>query len=536
MECGAKQTEVDNDGRIPLLLAAQEGHLAVVEVLLESGSPIEARAHDGKTSLRMAALEGHKDLVHYLLMHGANQEYRDADGRSTLYVLALENHVEMAQVFLENGTNTESADLEGRSPLHVAAWQGHYQMADLLLRHGADPNARDNDARTPLQSAAWQGHAHIVRLLLDHKAQVDHTCNQGATALCIASQEGHENVVKVLLQFKADPNHADQFGRTATRVALKGGHKKVVKILEEYGAQMNGAACKVKDTGNYANVATATITKPTSASQALANAMAIANGHINGSASESPGSTFDKKNGVCSKSSSNVNTSSTNQSSHGDHMTFTQQLQQCSLGKNRGKPSSKVLSPVSEPESPASAPGSPYADEYIPSSKPSPDLPKACHSAGKRPVRIISNPQESASDEPIWQRQVDIAGAGVSKLELSRKGSLPEGPAPPMTAGIAMGQAALSMKSPESRRKRNGIVTNPNYSLNKNVNINGYYNKLSETMDGGYPGSGAHSSPSPGPSPSSTPSTNPATPNLSSSSKQKAARPNGLPLKKETPL
>ena len=575
IESGARITEVDNDGRIPMLLAAQEGHLAVVSTLLEYGSPIEARAHDGKTSLRVAALEGHKDVVQYLISNCADVNYKDADGRSTLYVLSLENHVPMAAFLLENMADVEGCDLEGRTPLHVAAWQGHYEMAELLLQHHSDVNAVDNDRRTALQSAAWQGHANIVRLLLEHGALVDHTCNQGATALCIAAQEGHEEVVQVLLQFHANPNHADQFGRTATRVALKGGHQKVVKLLEEYGAQpLNGV--NGRRSGGGAAVSSGTNTKPIpnpaphahkhssapgndrhhaavtrNPSQALASAMAIANGHIHGnnSPSESPGSTFDRKKSLSNhsnKSSSNqtnsVHTNSTNQSScssghmeicSAGGMTFTQQLQQCSMSKNRNRPLSKVLSPVGEPHSPSPA-GSPLSEIQGNNVRLTPDMqsPMALTSPHRgegynEPVRIISNPVSvegltsniyESIDEPIWQRQTDCTGhQNVSKMESHRK-AVPQD-VPAHVSPLVMGSAALAIKSPETRRKRNGIVTNPNFSMTKNVSINGYFNKLADTMDNYQEGH--------------TPNGN--TPS-SSLPMKRPTRPSGLPLKKETPL
>jgi hypothetical protein len=42
---------------------------------------------------------------------------------------------------------------------------------------------------------------------------------------------------------------------------------------------------------------------------------------------------------------------------------------------------------------------------------------------------------------------------------------------------IMMGQSALEMRSPEMRRKRNGIVTNP--KITKSVAMNGHFNKIS---------------------------------------------------------
>lgn len=53
LEAGAKVDETDNDGKGALMLAAQEGHSALVERLLEQhGAPIDQHAHDGKTALR----------------------------------------------------------------------------------------------------------------------------------------------------------------------------------------------------------------------------------------------------------------------------------------------------------------------------------------------------------------------------------------------------------------------------------------------------------------------------------------------------
>lgn len=144
-ESGAKLNEVDNDGKHALLLASQEGHISVVETLLNLGADINQRSHDGRTALRAAAIEGYRDVVQVhilvtyqldvyfelfpinyvikqfqLLVHrGADVNYRDADGRSTLYLLALESRTSMAQFVIRCGADVEDRDLEGRTPLHV---------------------------------------------------------------------------------------------------------------------------------------------------------------------------------------------------------------------------------------------------------------------------------------------------------------------------------------------------------------------------------------------------------------------------------
>lgn len=53
LEGGGRVDEPDNDGKGPLLLAAQEGHAELVHTLLETyGAPPNQKAHDGKTALR----------------------------------------------------------------------------------------------------------------------------------------------------------------------------------------------------------------------------------------------------------------------------------------------------------------------------------------------------------------------------------------------------------------------------------------------------------------------------------------------------
>ena len=439
----------------------------------------------------------------------------------------------------------------------------------MLLNHNANVNAIDNDRRTALQSASWQGHNNIVRLLLERGAHVDHTCNQGATALCIAAQEGHQDVVKILLKFHANPNHADQYGRTATRVALKGGHQNVVKLLEEHGAHpLNGVnqrrsvlsttSSSSLDTKHPGNIGTGP------SPYAMFSAVSSGGKHHQGgqraslhhppgnhhapmSPADSPGSSYDKRKSYHSsttKSSKQTdsNTSSTNQSSHGSvsldspGLSFTQQLQQCSMSKNRNRPVSRVLSPVSEPHSRShSPPGSPMSEIQSITTRMSPDAQSPSstkHNSPKhehriKPVHIIANPHADIGnnannaktkndDEPIWQR--------ISEVNSTNRGQIDT-----RNSAMVMGQTALGLSknnSPESRGKRNGIVTNPNYS--KSVNINGYFNKLANLPDpmDNYPvvSNGNGSLPQQ------------KQQNGGGGGMNKPRRPNGLPIKKETPL
>ena len=64
----------------PLMVASGNGHVRVVQLLLEAGAQKEAVAADGSTPLMWAALEGRDSVVRLLLEAGAEMDVRDQGG------------------------------------------------------------------------------------------------------------------------------------------------------------------------------------------------------------------------------------------------------------------------------------------------------------------------------------------------------------------------------------------------------------------------------------------------------------------------
>jgi ankyrin repeat protein len=62
------------------------GHEAVVELLLNKGADVEAKAGDEGTALHIVAKHGHKAVVQLLLDRGANVEAKTKDGETALYI------------------------------------------------------------------------------------------------------------------------------------------------------------------------------------------------------------------------------------------------------------------------------------------------------------------------------------------------------------------------------------------------------------------------------------------------------------------
>ncbi|TRY81386.1 hypothetical protein DNTS_000635 [Danionella cerebrum] len=490
IEQGARCIEVDNDGRIPLILAAQEGHYDCVHILLENKSCLDQRGYDGRNAIRVAALEGHRDIVELLLSHEADVDFKDADGRPTLYILALENQLAMAEYFLENCANVEASDMEGRTALHVSCWQGHIEMVRLLINYHADINSCDNEKRSALQSAAWQGHLKVVQILIENGAFVDHTCNQGATALGIAAQEGHIQVVQTLLENGADPNHADQFGRTAMRVASKGGHTAILKLLEKYGATaLNGLSPSPVHTMEQqtpasvvAKVQSLTIKSSSSGSMGagdLLSGIRVGPVHAFSSPSESPDSTVDRQktsisnNSIKSSKNSSLRTTSstaTAQTVPIDSMhalSFIEQIQQHSLPRSRSRQS--IVSPSSTTRSIGTQPGSPSSDFDWSQVKPGLKSTKASkngHNCSNKWEKKKSK-NGSNSRSQIVEYELTELDSGLDNAVSGVKN--PQGKLVSGRTSALDPQEQLYIHSQScAEKKRNGIMTNPNYFLQGN--------------------------------------------------------------------
>jgi ankyrin repeat protein len=164
-------------GLSALLLAAREGHIPVVEALLNGGANInQARAGDGTTPILVAAINGHYDLTKYLLERGADPNLASTAGATPLYAVINKewaptsrhpqptynqqqktSYMELMEALLKAGANPNArlvrslwyttydrdnlrVDFSGATPFWRAAYGTDVPAMKLLLKYGADPN------------------------------------------------------------------------------------------------------------------------------------------------------------------------------------------------------------------------------------------------------------------------------------------------------------------------------------------------------------------------------------------------------------
>ena len=147
----------DNDGRIPLHLAAFYGQVDVAEILLEYAAQVNATDILGHTPLHQVAL--------------GNHGYKPFDMEPRLLKEHPGRVIRLAQRLLESGADVNAQNKDHETPLHLASRLRLHEMARLLLKHGADVNLMNAEGKTPLQLATGRKGKAMRRLLSEYSAK-----------------------------------------------------------------------------------------------------------------------------------------------------------------------------------------------------------------------------------------------------------------------------------------------------------------------------------------------------------------------------
>ncbi|UPL00265.1 hypothetical protein LCI18_011199 [Fusarium solani-melongenae] len=260
IEAGAHVNTRDASCVTPLIVAAKDGSISLVELLLNSGADIDIKGwHHGQTALSLAAANGHTDTVKFLLQKNASTDLVDEAGRKALAWAIEEGHDDIVEILANHGVDEGSRgadkdgltsetifsaypDISGGSNEDRLEWafkQGYISVVEEILEQAVDLEHRDETGRTPLMLAASEGHIKLVKLLLEKNVQVDSKDEEGRTPLSYAAENGHMEVVTLLLNNGADLHSEDDQEMTPLTVAALRGHDAIVSLLLEKGADAN---------------------------------------------------------------------------------------------------------------------------------------------------------------------------------------------------------------------------------------------------------------------------------------------------------
>ncbi|KAK3088028.1 hypothetical protein FSP39_013681 [Pinctada imbricata] len=221
---GADRSALDKNDKSALYLAAEEDQTEALKVMLsynEMKKMLEVGDRYDNHPLHIAAQEGYLGCVKILLENGASMESKNEEEQTPIHLAAKHGRTNVVKEFVKRKKNSvNEEDENSETPLHLAAINGHKKVVQVLLQFGADVAARNSLLWTPLDCAAEKGHIKIVRILLDADAPVDPMDKTSTTPLHLAAKNGHENVVTYLLEHHAEISKRDSDGNNCLDLAI----------------------------------------------------------------------------------------------------------------------------------------------------------------------------------------------------------------------------------------------------------------------------------------------------------------------------
>lgn len=136
LKAGADINAYDDRGFTPLILAAYNGQLAMVETLITKGADACRPDRDqGNTAQMGVAFKGEDGIAARLLKAGCDVNARNKAGQTALMMASLFNRQAQVDMLLAAGADRSIQDAAGRSASSVAADQGNAAMAGKVRQH-----------------------------------------------------------------------------------------------------------------------------------------------------------------------------------------------------------------------------------------------------------------------------------------------------------------------------------------------------------------------------------------------------------------
>ena len=236
LDAGADPNSDSADGFPPLIAALTSATPAsgatvrhdlpeLVELLLHRGADVGQRGFNDHTPLHLAAAQGDLAMVELLLRHGAdpNQITRIDD---------METPLELAERAGNRDVAGRLRPLTTRLNWEQAAATGDVRVLQRMRGDGRDIDAKDGYGQTALMRAAHAGQREAVQWLVAEGANLDQTSKFHLSALMLAVIGNHDKIARLLVRAGADtgitgtgaPGFA---GKTAADLAEEAGATKL---------------------------------------------------------------------------------------------------------------------------------------------------------------------------------------------------------------------------------------------------------------------------------------------------------------------
>jgi ankyrin repeat protein len=231
--CGSK-------GTLPLTIAATNGDVDMVKLLLESGANINMDSYNS-SPLESACEKGHFDIAKILLRGGADLS---AKVLMNCKRLTKDKHPEIYRLIkacVKIRISEKNQDIPGvknqylETPIVAACRAGDKEWLKKVIKdcpYAIYSTYREDNGflvkKTLLSIACKSGNQEIVEFLIDNGVDINMCNSDGEHPLYSASSKGHYKIVNMLIKKGADPEEFDK----CLAIAIKKDYDTVINILK----------------------------------------------------------------------------------------------------------------------------------------------------------------------------------------------------------------------------------------------------------------------------------------------------------------
>jgi len=230
IEARANLEEYNDEGLLPIHLAAINNNFDIARFLIENGVNINAELSFGGSLIHIAAGQFTPDQLDWLLAQGMDINVEGSRHPSPISIAAMAGSLENVQWFFDKGIKDKAA--KGYSLLHMAVAgnfdsflqsikngefhvKGSTPISDellpkylrlleyLLKERGYDINALNNEGEKPLFIAATSGNVKIMDFLKVYGAYVNKNVSK---IICEVAEKGYVEVIRWLAVEGIDVN------------------------------------------------------------------------------------------------------------------------------------------------------------------------------------------------------------------------------------------------------------------------------------------------------------------------------------------
>ncbi|XP_054630515.1 ankyrin repeat and death domain-containing protein 1A isoform X1 [Dunckerocampus dactyliophorus] len=222
----------DQSGHCAFAMAAEHGCVKMLEMLMEPSYNMATMkpSKKGDTPLHLAARNGHLDAVQLLLKSFDIRDEVNMDGETALYQAADIGQEQCVLALLEAGCDPNIQTTKG-SALHPVSERGDTFLVQLLLQYKAHTDFQNEDMEAPLHLAVKNSHIPVIHFLLEAGCNINSTNKRCETVMHLAAELARIDVVEMLLKAELDLTLKDWQGKTALGVAARADEVIIVDMI-----------------------------------------------------------------------------------------------------------------------------------------------------------------------------------------------------------------------------------------------------------------------------------------------------------------